>query len=108
MTVTMFLTLFTIGSAVCSLLTQAIKVAFKEWAVTYSSNTIALINAFIVGICGTICSYMILGVPFSGSSVACIVLMAVSIWIGSMVGYDKVMQLYKQIMSVKLQDLEDK
>lgn len=92
MTVTMFLFLFTIGSAASSLLTQAIKKA-----VTLECNIIALINAVLVGILGTIAAYILMDVPFTLQNNVCIGLMTVCIWIGSMIGYDKVTQTITQL-----------
>ena len=92
MTVTMFLFMFTIGSAASSLLTQAIKKA-----VTLKCNIIALINAVLVGILGTIAAYILMDVPFTLKNNVCIGLMTVCIWIGSMIGYDKVTQTITQL-----------
>jgi hypothetical protein len=92
MTVTMFLFMFTIGSAASSLLTQAIKKA-----VALECNIIALINAVLVGIFGTIAAYILMDVPFTLKNNVCIGLMTVCIWIGSMIGYDKVTQTITQL-----------
>lgn len=92
MTITLFLTLFTIGSAVSSLLTEALKKAMK-----ISSNLIALINAVVVGFAGTSAAYILMDVPFTLQNIICIVMMTVCIWVGSMIGYDKVIQTIAQI-----------
>lgn len=92
MSITLFLSLFTLGSMVSSLLTEAVKKA-----VSISSNLIALINAFVVGIAGTSAAFVLMDVPFDLQNVICIILMAVCIWIGSMIGYDKVIQTISQI-----------
>lgn len=93
MTVTLFIFLFTIGSMVSSLLTEALKKAF-----TYmSTNIIALVDAVVVGCLGTLSAYVLMGVEWSLSNIVCLVLMAFCIWIGSMVGYDKVLQTISQI-----------
>ncbi len=92
MTVTMFIALFTLGSAASSLLTEAAKKAFK-----ISSNILALIGAAVVGIFGTAAAYIFLGIPFDLKNVVCMILMTVCIWVGSMVGYDKVLQTITQI-----------
>lgn len=93
MTVTLFIFLFTIGSMVSSLLTEALKKAF-----TYmSTNIIALVDAVVVGCLGTLSAYVLMGVEWSLSNIVCLVLMTFCIWIGSMVGYDKVLQTISQI-----------
>ena len=93
MTIQLFMFLFTIGSVVSSLLTEAIKQAFKN----ISTNIIALVNAIIVGIIGTVFAYVLMGISFSLINSICIVLMAVCIWVGSMIGYDKVKQTIEQL-----------
>lgn len=97
MTMTLFLTLFTIGSMASSLLTEAIKKSFKG----LSTNIIALINAAIVGLGGTAAAYILMGIPFSLENITCLILMVVCIWIGSMVGYDKCKQTLEQFSWVK-------
>ena len=93
MSVQLFMFLFTIGSLVSSMLTEAIKKAINN----VSANIIALIDACVVGILGTIAAYIFMGIEFSLSNSICIVLMAICIWIGSMIGYDKVIQTISQI-----------
>lgn len=93
MTITLFLSLFTIGSAVSSLLTEALKKTFTH----VSPNIVALVDAIAVGVCGTYSAYVLMGIPFTTPNIICIVLMTVCIWIGSMVGYDKVIQTISQI-----------
>ena len=93
MTVQLFIFLFTIGSVVSSLFTEAL----KKSVANMSTNMIALINSFIVGIVGTIIAYILMGVEWTLPNIVCIVLMTFCIWVGSMVGYDKVMQTIAQI-----------
>ena len=93
MTIQLFLYLFTIGSLAASLLTETLKKAF----VSASANVIALVNAIIVGVLGTVAAYILMGIAFTAQNVICIILMTVCIWIGCMCGYDKVMQTISQI-----------
>lgn len=93
MTIQLFMFLFTIGSLVSSLITEAIKKTYMN----ISSNIIALIDAIGVGVIGTVCAYTLMGITFNLSNIICIFLMAVCIWIGSMVGFDKVKQTINQI-----------
>ena len=95
MTIELFLYLFTIGSAISSLITQASKKAVKN----ISSNVVALVNAIFVGVLGTICACIYLDIPMDAKNVVSALLMGVCIWIGSMLGYDKVIQTIKQIKS---------
>lgn len=93
MTIEIFLFLFTIGSLISALLTEAI----KKLDLNLSINIIALIDAVIVGLLGTIAFYIIMGIVWSPANIVCIFLMALCIWIGSMIGYDKVMQTIAQL-----------
>lgn len=93
MTIELFMFLFTVGSTVSSLITQAAKKQLKY----LSCNMIALWSSMIVGIGGTICAYILLDIPYTAKNDVCIGLMTVCIWVGSMVGYDKVVQTISQI-----------
>lgn len=101
MTVNLFIILITLGAAVASLLTEAIKTAFSNAGKDCSPNMIALINSVIVGGLGTALSYVLIGIPFTVNNIICIPLMMLCIWIGSMVGYDKIIQLIQQIGGTK-------
>ncbi len=93
MTLTVFLFLLIIGASVASLCTEAMKKIFKD----ISSNFLALINSVIVGVFGCIIAYIFMEIPFDSKNIACIIVFAFCIWLGSMVGYDKVIQTINQI-----------
>lgn len=93
MTIELFIFMLTIGAMISSLLTQAMKQAFKN----ISSNILALIDAIIIGIIGMVLFYFLMGIPFTLQNIICIPLMALCIWIGSMIGYDKCLQTLEQI-----------
>lgn len=96
MTIELFIIMLTVGGTLSSLITQALKKAFDE----LSSNVIAIADAAIVGIGGMIIAYILMDIPFTLQNIVCIPLMAVCIAVGSMVGYDKVIQTLKQIRGV--------
>ena len=100
-TITIFATLLTILVACNTLITQAIKVAFDKNGKKYSSNLIALITSIAIGGLGSIIAYIFLGITFNIYSIICIPLFMIAIWIGSMMGYDKVFQLIEQIKNMK-------
>lgn len=97
MTVELFMILVTVLSTATSLITEAVKNMLKEADYTYSSNIVAAICVAVVGILGTAISYVFLGISFTVANIICIPLMAVIIWVGAMLGYDKVTQLLEQI-----------
>ena len=98
MTIQLFLIMFTLGAAVSTVLTEAIKKAASQ---TFPTNAVALIVAALVGTGGTSAYYYLAGIPFTGQNIVCMILMSVSIWIGSMVGYDKIKQIIDQIKEQK-------
>lgn len=100
MTVSLFLTILTAASSITCVATEAIKKAFNNSGKTYSANVIALVNAAIFGCCGTSIVYLLAGIPFTIQNGVCILLMGLAVWLSSMVGYDKVIQLIKQLAEV--------
>ena len=97
----MFILLMTICSAISSLLTEGVKKWYQNAGKEYSANLIAMVNAVIVGCGGTAIAYILLGVAFTLPNILCLVLMAAAVWLGCMIGYDKVIQLVQQITSMK-------
>lgn len=113
MSITLFISILTIGGAcVTAILTEAIKTWYRNANKNYSPNAIALINAFVIGGCGTAVVYMLNGIEWSVNNIICLVLMIFAEWLISMVGYDKVSQMFTQLASLsihnKKSDEEDK
>ena len=100
MSITIFATLLTILVACNALITQAIKVAFDKSGKKYSSNLIALITSIAIGGLGSVIAYIFLGIAFNIYSIICIPLFIIVIWVGSMVGFDKIFQLIEQIKEI--------
>lgn len=101
MTITLFVSILTVGAVVSGLLTEAVKKWYENMKKDYSSNMIALINAVVVGGSGTAVTYMLLGVGWTVNNIICLLLMMVCVWLGSMIGYDKILQLIKQFSDIK-------
>ena len=97
MTLDLFIKVLIFGSAISSLLTQAVKKAYENAGKKYSANVLALIDAIVVGCGGTAVYYMLNAIPWTVNNVICLFLMGVAVWIGSMIGYDKILQLLKQL-----------
>lgn len=104
MTIQLFLVMFTIGSLISSLLTEAIKRWFANQEKEVSANMLAAINSVIIGIIGTVIYYILKGIPFNVVNITCMILMTAAIWAASMVGYDKVMQLIDQITNKEVEE----
>lgn len=100
MTITLFISLFTVGSLACGLLTEAVKKAYENAKREYSANIVALVDALVVGGLGTAASYMLLNIPWTINNIICLILMIVVIWLGAMLGFDKVKQTLQQISQI--------
>lgn len=100
MTIAMFIMLVTIFSIASGFLTEGIKTWHKNNNKEYSANMIALINSLVIGCGGSAITYVLMNVPFIASNIVCIPLMAICVWLGCMIGYDKVMQLIAQITAI--------
>lgn len=102
MTMTLFIPLLVILSTAVSLVTLAVKKFLKDAGVKYSSNIVVLIISLLVGTGGTAFAYVYLNIPFDVPNTMCVGLMGVAVWVGSMVGYDKVLQMIEQIKTLKI------
>lgn len=106
MSVTLFITILTIGGMVTALLTEAIKKMYANMKKDYSANIIALVNAVVVGCGGTAVVYMLMNIPWTVNNIICMVLMTVAVWIASMLGFDKVLQTVNQIARINKEKTE--
>ena len=97
MTVTLFVLLIAVFAMAVSLITEAVKNLLSDFKLKYSSNMLVLIVALFVGILGTVVAYALLGIPFTTNNIICIGLITLAVWVGAMVGYDKVIQMIEQI-----------
>lgn len=97
MTITLFISLVTVFATATSLITEATKKVLDSKGIKYASNIVVCIVAAIVGIGGTAAYYALTSIPFTGSNIVAMILMGVAVAVGSMIGYDKVIQAVKQI-----------
>jgi len=102
MTLALFVTLVSLFALAVSLITEAVKKFLQDTGVKYSANIVVLILSVVVGVGGTALVYLFMGIPYTPPNIVCMVLMAVSVWVGSMVGYDKVIQMLDQLKNLKL------
>lgn len=106
MNIALFIALLVAFSTVTSLLTEAFKKLLNDTTIKYSSNVLVVIIACIVGIFGTGVYYTLCGIEFTLANIVCMPLMGLATSVGSMVGYDKVIQTIKQIKINKTQEGE--
>lgn len=102
MTLALFVALLVILAVAVSLITEAVKKFLQDAGIKYSANVVVLIISIIVGAGGTALVYLFMGIPYTPPNIVCMVLMAVAVWVGSMVGYDKVIQMLDQLKNLKL------
>lgn len=102
MTLSLFMALIVILAVAVSLITEAVKKFLDDAKKTYSSNMVVLVVAVIVGVGGTALAYLFLGIAFTLTNVLCMALMAIAVWVGAMLGYDKVIQMLEQLKTLKL------
>lgn len=96
MSVTLFVSIFVGGGLITMLLTQSIKQFYYNRGSEASPNLIALINAIVVGGGGTAFAYMLLHLPWTVNNVLCLIAMAFMVWMGSMLGYSKILETFQQ------------
>lgn len=90
-----FLTGLMLVSTLTSLVTEALKKALTEYNLPYKANSLAGIIAAILS-AGIGVMYAVLsGTGFTAQIIVCIVALVFMGWLGSMVGYDKIISLFK-------------
>ena len=85
------------------LLTQAIKQFYYNRKSEASPNVIALINAIVVGGGGTAFVYMLLHIEWTVNNILCLIAMIILVWMGSMIGYSKIIETIQQFRVWKAQ-----
>ena len=98
MTPMLFITLFAILTIVSGLITQAFKKATQN---TLATNILALIDAIITGVGGSVTAYIFMEIPFTPQNILCIGLLTIAVWLGSMLGFDKIKQSIDQIIALR-------
>ena len=96
MSVSLFIAIFVGGGVVNILLTQSIKQFYYNRNESASPNVIALVSALVVGGGGTAFAYMLLGVAWTVNNILCMLAMMLFVWMGSMIGYSKILETYRQ------------
>lgn len=109
MTASTFVFILTIGSTLSTLLTEAVKKFCEEAKLNYSSNILALVDSVIIGGGGTAVVYALTGAPWNTANIVSLILMTFAVWLGCMVGFDKVIQTAGQIgkLSEKKEDSKE-
>ena len=96
MSVSLFVSIFVGGGLITMLLTQSIKQFYYNRNSEASPNLIALINALVVGGGGTAFMYMLMNISWTVNNVLCLIAMIFFVWMGSMLGYSKILETFQQ------------
>ena len=107
MTITLFITILTIGSILNILMTQSIKQWYKNQGKIAPPNMIALINSAVCGGGVTAVVYMLLSIPWTVNNIICLVCVIFFNWLSAMTSYDKVIQTVEQIGVALGQNITD-
>lgn len=111
MSVSLFVSIFVGGGLITMLLTQSIKQFYYNRNSEASPNLIALINALVVGGGGTAFVYMLMHISWTLNNVLCLIAMILFVWMGSMLGYSKILETFQQFRvwqnSIKNGDIVD-
>ena len=96
MTVEMFLIILTVCATVTSLFTEAVKKLLNSLGVKYVADFIVLLTSVFVGGGATAAYYIIAGCEWTAANIVFIFIMIFANWLGAMVGYEKVTQIFTQ------------
>ena len=101
MSIEIFLLGITLCSVFTSVLTEAVKTMFTKCNKNYNSNIIAAVCSVLVAVIVSIVYAVISKIAVDSSYYAIAFLLCIFSWIGSMIGYDKIIQTIKQLTSKK-------
>ena len=108
MTIEVFTVLLAIFATLTSLITEGVKKALEIFNVKYAANIVVLFVSIVVGGLGTCVFYIWNGYDWSMNNIIWILLMTGANWLGSMIGYDKVIQTITQLKSNKKDPVTEK
>lgn len=91
-----FLTGMMIVSTLTGLVVEALKKIFKEYNVKYRANTLAGIVAAVLSVAIGISYAVMASVSFTAQFIVCLIALTFMSWLCSMVGYDKVIGMFKK------------
>lgn len=97
MTIILFLEMLVILATATSLITEAIKSSLKKLGKTYKSEVIVLITSFVVSIMGSSIYFIFTDTNFDLKNILSILCLYVCVFVGSEIGYDKIIELIKKI-----------
>lgn len=97
MTTQTLLMLLVIYSTITGLIAEAAKKSLDSLGIKYAANLVVLISAILTGGIGTAIFYALNGIPFTAENIIYIAVLVIANWVGAMIGYDKITQLFHQV-----------
>ena len=82
-------------SSITGLVTEAVKKILTEHNVPYHANTLAGIVAAILSAAVGVGYVLVMDVGFTLQIIVCIVALVFMGWLGAMIGYDKIISVFK-------------
>lgn len=108
MTIETFTSLLAVFAILTSLITEGVKNVLASFNKKYPANIIVLCVSVLVGGVGTCLFYVWSDYTWTIKNIIWIFLMTGANWLGSMVGYDKVIQTITQIKVAKKEPESEK
>lgn len=93
-TLDIFLLGLMVISTLTGLVTEAVKKILTEHKLGYHTNTLAGIVATVLSVCIGIGYIIVSSIPFTSQIVVYLIALVFMSWLCSMVGYDKVIELF--------------
>lgn len=108
MTIETFTVLLAIFATLTSLITEGVKKTLDSFGLNYATNLVVLYVSIIVGGIGTCIFYIWNGTDVTMDNSIWVLLMVGANWLGSMIGYDKVIQTITQLKNNKKDPMTEK
>ena len=89
MTITFFISALILLGAIVDIFVEVIKGVLDSKGFKYNSVDLAIITSLVIGIIGGVIIFYTLSIPFTSINIVWLVLLVISVIIGSQIGYDK-------------------
>lgn len=97
MNIGIILTVLAFTSALTTLTVEGIKKMLDAKQKQYQENLLAAIVSIVLSIIAAVLYILYYNIPFSVQVVVLVICLAFFTWLASMVGYDKIKQLFEQL-----------
>ena len=95
-TIDVFLTGLLIVSTLTGLATEGVKKMLSDFKVAFPPNLLAAIVAIVLSVAVSVGYVILTGLSFTSTIIVCMIALAFVSWLCAMVGYDKVIGVFKK------------